>query len=151
VPILLDDTKLPDSLRSFHWIDLRKPEPHGGLGDFVYRTFRHSSRHYYPKDERGDYHDWDYENFIARELARKKDWEAAQTMLSLGDVYLAHSNSRLNYANHRSPARGYEKFRSAITRIIAVLQKLRKVRSRLRCDRGVPLSFFRVSACGTPE
>lgn len=81
VPILLDSTELPEPPRSFHWIDLRKPEPHGGLSDFVWRTFRRSGRHYYPKDEYGEYHDWDYETFRAQELERKKEWEEAQVLL----------------------------------------------------------------------
>ena len=81
IPILLDDTELPDPLRAFQWIDFRRQEPHGGLSAFVYRTFRRSGQHYYPKDEYGEYHDWESEEFRAEEFERKKQWEQGQMLL----------------------------------------------------------------------
>lgn len=81
VPVRLDDTALPDPLRDFQWIDMRRQEGHGGLIDFVYRAFRRSGRHFYPTDERGEFRDWDYEDFYARELERKREWEESQAPL----------------------------------------------------------------------
>jgi hypothetical protein len=78
VPILLDDTELPNPLREFHWIDLRRPEAHGGLRGFVPRVFERSKRHYNPKDEHGEYRDWDYEDYSARERERQNLWNDAE-------------------------------------------------------------------------
>jgi hypothetical protein len=80
IPILLDDTELPEPLRAYQWIDLRRPEPHGGLNDFVYRRYRRSKRHFYPKDEHGEYRDWDREEFSAREFKRHQQWEERQSL-----------------------------------------------------------------------
>jgi hypothetical protein len=48
IPILLDDTKLPERLSTYQWIDLRRPEPHGGLIGCFHRIFYPSRRHFYP-------------------------------------------------------------------------------------------------------
>lgn len=79
IPILLDDTKLPAPLGPYQYLDFRRDEPHSGLLKFVPRMFRRSSRHYYPKDEHGNYRDWDAEDFYARERKRREEWEASQT------------------------------------------------------------------------
>ncbi len=82
IPILLDDTKLPEALGVYQWLDFRRDEPHGGLTRFVPRTFRRSGRHYYPKDEFGEYRDWDWEEYHQEESDRQKRWEASQTVRS---------------------------------------------------------------------
>ena len=78
IPILLDDTEVPEPLRAYQWLDFRRDEPHGGLLSFVPGVFRRSKRHYYPKDEYGEYRDWDREDFYEREHKRKQEWEDSQ-------------------------------------------------------------------------
>jgi hypothetical protein len=82
VPILLDDTELPPVLSAFHWIDLRRPEGHGGLTSFAYRAFQRSPRrHYYPTDKHGEYRDWELEQFNEEERDRKRAWDESQAPL----------------------------------------------------------------------
>jgi len=78
IPILLDDTKVPDPLRAYQWLDFRRDEPHGGLFSFVPGVFRHSNVHYYPKDEHGEYRDWESEEFHERERERRQEWKESQ-------------------------------------------------------------------------
>lgn len=82
IPILLDDTDLPEPLRAYQWLDFRKGGPHGGLLGFVPSVFRPSNRHFYPKDDRGEYRDWESEHFYEREAERKTEWEASQATRS---------------------------------------------------------------------
>lgn len=80
IPILLDDTQVPDPLRAYQWLDFRRDEPHGGLFNFVPGVFRRSSsRHYYPKDKSGEYRDRDSELFYEREHERRQKWEKSQS------------------------------------------------------------------------
>jgi TIR domain len=78
IPILLDDTEVPDPLRAYQWLDFRRNEPHGGLLSFVPRLFRRSNRHYYPFDKEGNIRDWDAEDFYELEHNRKREWEVSQ-------------------------------------------------------------------------
>jgi len=79
IPILLDDTKVPDPLRIYQWLDFRRSEPHGGLLDFVPSVFfRRSNRHFYPKDEYGEYRDWESEELYERDQERRRKWETSQ-------------------------------------------------------------------------
>ncbi len=78
IPILLDDTDVPTPLRAYQWLDFRKDEPHGGLRSFVPSVFRRSNRHFYPKDENGEYRDWESEQFYEQEHERRQEWEESQ-------------------------------------------------------------------------
>ncbi len=78
IPILLDDTEVPDPLRVFQWLDFRRDKPHGGLLNFVPGVFRPSNRHFSPKDEYGEYRDWDSEEFYERERERRQEWKESQ-------------------------------------------------------------------------
>lgn len=79
IPILLDDTEVPDPLRVYQWIDFRRDEPHGGLFGFVSGVFRRSNtRHYYPRDKYGEIRDWEAEAFYERERWREQRWSQSQ-------------------------------------------------------------------------
>jgi hypothetical protein len=79
IPILLDDAEMPPPLRAYQRLDFRRHEPHGGLIRFVAGVFTRSSRrHYYPKDERGEFRDWDHEQFYETESRRRKHLEETQ-------------------------------------------------------------------------
>jgi len=82
IPILLDDREVPDPLRVYQWLDFRRDEPHGGLLGFVPGVFRSSDRHFYPKDEQGEYRDWESEHFYEDEHERRKKWEVSQAIRS---------------------------------------------------------------------
>lgn len=79
IPILLDDTEVPDPLRAYQWLDFRRNTPHGGLFGFSPGVFvRRSNIHYYPKDESGEYRDWESEQHVEQEHERKQDWKRSQ-------------------------------------------------------------------------
>lgn len=78
IPVLLDDTELPEPLGAFQWIDLRRAGSHGGVSDFEEGTYRRSKRHYYPLDSQGQPCDWDFENFKSSESERRKKWKENQ-------------------------------------------------------------------------
>jgi hypothetical protein len=78
IPILLDNTELPDPLRAYQWLDFRRDQPHGGLLGFVPGVFVRSKAHYYPKDEHGEYRDWESEEFYKREHERRQEWKESQ-------------------------------------------------------------------------
>ena len=61
LPLLMDDTKLPDSLAEFQWIDLRGQRFHAPWVSVVSRPFERGNRHFYPRDEHGEYVDWESE------------------------------------------------------------------------------------------
>jgi len=82
IPILLDDTKMPEPLAVYQRLDFRRKETHGGLAAFVPGIFKRSPIHFYPKDEFGEYRDWDHEHFCEREVARRKAWEEDQAALA---------------------------------------------------------------------
>ena len=76
LPVLLDDTPLPDPLRAFQWIDFSR-QPHGGLADYLPVPYRRNEdRHFYPFGPDGDPRDWDYEHWVEDEEHRRSRWEA---------------------------------------------------------------------------
>jgi hypothetical protein len=80
IPILLDDTKLPEPLSAYQWIDLRRPEPHAGLIRFIAPLYVRSKRHYFPKDQHGELRDWDYEHHAERVAGAKTRWDEDQAL-----------------------------------------------------------------------
>lgn len=76
LPLLLDDTELPEALSAYQWIDLRGAQFHTPWQRFVGKIGGKSGPHFYPKDKHGEYVDWESrweaEDYLRREKAMQE-------------------------------------------------------------------------------
>ena len=92
MPLLMDDTQLPADLSDYQWIDFRRFQFHSPPAPPAF--FAHPEVHHYPKDEWGNYVDWDSQDHAER--LSKHDQLLEQDRMAAVKVLIEELEKRSN-------------------------------------------------------